>query len=223
MSCTVFHLILKLLKPALPLHVLSISGITSGFKIHFQRVKAKGELFQDAWSIRESGNRGDSNFETKVRKQRSASPTFWSHYFKWTGADGDDVDLSNKQEFTAIMKNPQKARMITATERIGQMGSNMLVLIFRIRAKWVLKSQELGFEEYAVNNFFEDENVISNAKTAENGEECEENGGDSQISGIEKVQKRRIKNKQANIEDNVVDELHDGDANVLNTKTQEKK
>ncbi|KAK3034737.1 hypothetical protein RJ639_032690 [Escallonia herrerae] len=52
MSCMVFYSILKLMKPALPLHVLSISGIISGFKIHFQRVKAKGELFQDAWSIR---------------------------------------------------------------------------------------------------------------------------------------------------------------------------
>ncbi|KAK3024821.1 hypothetical protein RJ639_042826 [Escallonia herrerae] len=66
-----------------------------------------------------------------------------SEYFKWTAADGDDVDLSNKQEFTVVMKNPVQARMFTATERIGQMGSNMLALIFRIGVKWVLKSQEL--------------------------------------------------------------------------------
>ncbi|KAK2980238.1 hypothetical protein RJ640_026534 [Escallonia rubra] len=51
MSCMVFHSILKLLKPALPLYGFSISGIISGFKIHFQRVKAKGELLQNAWSI----------------------------------------------------------------------------------------------------------------------------------------------------------------------------
>ncbi|KAK3002904.1 hypothetical protein RJ639_020001 [Escallonia herrerae] len=65
------------------------------------------------------------------------------NYFKWTAANGDDVDLSDKQEFTVVMKTPLHACMITATERIGQMGSNMLALIFRIGVKWVLKSQEL--------------------------------------------------------------------------------
>ncbi|KAK2996745.1 hypothetical protein RJ639_026256 [Escallonia herrerae] len=30
-------------------------------------------------------------------------------YFKWTAADGDDVDLSDKQEFTVVMKNPLQA------------------------------------------------------------------------------------------------------------------
>ncbi|KAK2974159.1 hypothetical protein RJ640_021450 [Escallonia rubra] len=32
-------------------------------------------------------------------------------YFKWTAADGDDVDLSEKLEFTVVMKNPLQARI----------------------------------------------------------------------------------------------------------------
>ncbi|XP_043719551.1 cytochrome P450 89A2-like [Telopea speciosissima] len=31
--------------------------------------------------------------------------------FKWTAVDGDDVDLSEKQEFTVVMKNPLRAHM----------------------------------------------------------------------------------------------------------------
>ncbi|KAL7003836.1 unspecific monooxygenase [Sarracenia purpurea var. burkii] len=32
-------------------------------------------------------------------------------YFKWTAADGDGVDLSEKQEFTIVMKNPLRAHI----------------------------------------------------------------------------------------------------------------
>ncbi|KAK2974158.1 hypothetical protein RJ640_021449 [Escallonia rubra] len=32
-------------------------------------------------------------------------------YFKWTAVDGDDVDLSEKQLFTVVMKNPLQARI----------------------------------------------------------------------------------------------------------------
>ncbi|KAK3042459.1 hypothetical protein RJ639_000183 [Escallonia herrerae] len=32
-------------------------------------------------------------------------------YFKWTAAEGDDVDLSEKQESTVVMKNPLQARI----------------------------------------------------------------------------------------------------------------
>ncbi|CAA3008626.1 cytochrome P450 89A2-like [Olea europaea subsp. europaea] len=32
-------------------------------------------------------------------------------YFKWTALDGDDIDLSEKQEFTTAMKNPLRARI----------------------------------------------------------------------------------------------------------------
>ncbi|KAL6959173.1 unspecific monooxygenase [Sarracenia purpurea var. burkii] len=32
-------------------------------------------------------------------------------YFKWTAADGDAVDLSEKQEFTIVMKNPLRAHI----------------------------------------------------------------------------------------------------------------
>ncbi|KAK2987595.1 hypothetical protein RJ640_027896 [Escallonia rubra] len=32
-------------------------------------------------------------------------------YFKWTVADGDNVDMSDKQEFTVVMKNPLQARI----------------------------------------------------------------------------------------------------------------
>ncbi|CAI9780476.1 unnamed protein product [Fraxinus pennsylvanica] len=32
-------------------------------------------------------------------------------YFKWTALDGDDIDLSEKQEFTTVMKNPLRARI----------------------------------------------------------------------------------------------------------------
>ncbi|KAK3026777.1 hypothetical protein RJ639_040255 [Escallonia herrerae] len=65
-------------------------------------------------------------------------------------------------------------------------------------------------------------NQVLNTQFKEEEEESEENGGDSQISGTEKVQKKRIKNKQANSEDDVIDELHDGDVNVLNIKTPKK-
>ncbi|CAK7344117.1 unnamed protein product [Dovyalis caffra] len=36
--------------------------------------------------------------------------------FKWTAVDGDDVDLSEKQEFTVVMKNPLEAHL-TPRER----------------------------------------------------------------------------------------------------------
>ncbi|KAL2553344.1 Cytochrome [Forsythia ovata] len=32
-------------------------------------------------------------------------------YFKWSPLDGDDIDLSEKQEFTIVMKNPLRARI----------------------------------------------------------------------------------------------------------------
>lgn len=36
--------------------------------------------------------------------------------FEWTAADGDDIDLSEKQEFTTVMKYPLKAHI---TPKIG--------------------------------------------------------------------------------------------------------
>ncbi|KAL7003837.1 unspecific monooxygenase [Sarracenia purpurea var. burkii] len=32
-------------------------------------------------------------------------------YFEWRGEDGDDIDLSEKQEFTTVMKNPLRAHI----------------------------------------------------------------------------------------------------------------
>ncbi|XP_042513653.1 cytochrome P450 89A2-like [Macadamia integrifolia] len=36
--------------------------------------------------------------------------------FKWTAVDGDDIDLSEKQEFTVVMKNPLRANILPRVE-----------------------------------------------------------------------------------------------------------
>ncbi|KAF8412867.1 hypothetical protein HHK36_000839 [Tetracentron sinense] len=45
--------------------------------------------------------------------------------FEWTAADGHDVDLSEKQEFTVVMKNPLRAHISPSSETSG------IVLDFR--------------------------------------------------------------------------------------------
>ncbi|KAJ3693432.1 hypothetical protein LUZ60_008912 [Juncus effusus] len=38
--------------------------------------------------------------------------------FEWKSADGEEVDLSEKREFTVVMKNPLKARIIPRRNRV---------------------------------------------------------------------------------------------------------
>ncbi|KAK3013980.1 hypothetical protein RJ639_008140 [Escallonia herrerae] len=92
-----------------------------------------------------------------------------------------------------------------------------------------IKNKQANIEDDVVGELHGGGTNVLKTKTPEKNErkkrapkESDENYGDSQLSGTENVKKRRIKNKQANIEDDVVGELHDGGTNVLNTKTPEK-